>query len=81
MVRTEQIAHFHAQLKNNLAPFVEVLHNYKWEILDKCSIYQPGQKKCDLCLTEKIMIIKDRNPWRKDLNLWIRADIQGVTIP
>ena len=36
--------------------------NYKWEILRKCSTYQPGQRKCDLCLTEKMMIMKDRDP-------------------
>ena len=43
------------------------INNYKWE-------YQPGQKKCDLCLTEKMMIMKDRNPCslnkRSDLMNW-----------
>ena len=36
--------------------------NYKWEILRKCSTYQPGQRKCDLCPTEKMMIMKNRDP-------------------
>ena len=38
------------------------INSYKWDILKKCSAYQPGQKKCDLCLTEKMMIMKDRDP-------------------
>ena len=35
---------------------------YKWEIMKKCYPYQPGGRKCDLCLTEKLAIMKDRDP-------------------
>ena len=38
------------------------IDNYKWEIRKKCFTYQPGGKKCDLCLTEKMLIMKDRDP-------------------
>ena len=30
----------------------------KWSILKKCKIYKPGQKNCDLCISEKHLIIK-----------------------
>ena len=29
----------------------------KWDILKKCNLYKPGQKSCDLCLSEKMFII------------------------
>ena len=29
----------------------------KWNIIKKCSIYKPGSKHCDLCLSEKLFII------------------------
>ena len=30
----------------------------KWEILKKCHAYKPGMKRCDLCLAEKCIIMK-----------------------
>ena len=34
-----------------------------WKILKKCSTYGIGQKSCDLCLSEKLYIIKNfQNP-------------------
>ena len=33
--------------------------NIKWEIIDKALPYKPGQRDCQLCLTEKIHIIKN----------------------
>ena len=35
--RTKEKTSRTEELKNDLAPFVEVLLNYKWEILEKCS--------------------------------------------
>ena len=29
----------------------------KWNIIKKCSVYQPRNYNCDLCLTEKLCII------------------------
>ena len=29
----------------------------EWDILKKCNLYKPGQKNCDLCLSEKMYII------------------------
>ena len=44
----------------------------KWQILKKCAKYQPGQGPCDLCLSEKLFIVKNlTNP--KNLNK--RTDI------
>ena len=34
----------------------------KWEILKKCQKYEPGGRKCDVCLSEKLIIMKDRDP-------------------
>ena len=33
--------------------------NITWKILKKCNTYKTGQKSCDLCLTEKHLIIKN----------------------
>ena len=33
--------------------------NIKWKFLKKCSVYQTGNKSCDLCLSEKFFIIKN----------------------
>ena len=30
-----------------------------WSILKECRIYTPGNINCDLCLTEKLFIIKN----------------------
>ena len=32
--------------------------NIKWSILKKCAKYKPGSKKCDLCLSEKLEILR-----------------------
>ena len=31
--------------------------NIKWSILKQCTLYKPGQRDCDLCLSEKALII------------------------
>ena len=37
--------------------------NIKWEIIKQCKTYNVGSKTCDLCLTEKLHIIKNlHNP-------------------
>ena len=33
----------------------------KWEILKKCMKYSGGTRKCDVCLTEKAFILKNKN--------------------
>ena len=33
----------------------------KWNILKKCTTYQPGNRSCDLCISEKLAIIKNSN--------------------
>jgi len=34
----------------------------KWQIIKKCHRYQPGNKTCDLCISEKICILRaDKN--------------------
>ena len=35
--------------------------NIKWEIIQKCSTYKPGNFNCDLCISEKLHIIKNAN--------------------
>ena len=33
----------------------------KWSIAKKCTTYQPGNKTCDLCISEKVLIIRNIN--------------------
>ena len=35
---------------------------YQWERVKKCFAYQPSAKKCDVCLSEKLLIMKNRDP-------------------
>ena len=39
----------------------EEITNIKWEIVEKCQEYVGSSKKCDVCLTEKLCIMKDKN--------------------
>ena len=34
----------------------------KWRIMKKCSKYRTGSRKCDVCLTEKLLILKCKEP-------------------
>lgn len=34
----------------------------RWEILRLCKEYKTGTRKCDVCLTEKLMILKEKGP-------------------
>ena len=35
----------------------------KWSVMKKCTTYKPGQRYCDLCITEKLLIIQNaKNP-------------------
>ena len=42
--------------------------NVTWEIVKKCNKYRCGSKKCDLCLTEKLEILKGRKNGERMLN-------------
>ena len=44
----------------------------KWEIVKECRVYQPGNKACDLCITEKVEILKQVN---NPLNINKRNDL------
>ena len=49
----------------------------KWTILQQCDTYKPGQKHCNLCLTEKLFIISNIN---KPNNINKRTDIATTCI-
>ena len=34
----------------------------KWSIVKKCKKYKCGTRKCDICLTEKLCILKSKEP-------------------
>ena len=34
----------------------------RWEIVRMCREYKTGTRKCDVCLTEKLMILKEKGP-------------------
>ena len=38
------------------------IKDIKWEVLKKSPKYVPGGIKCDICLSEKLAIMKDRDP-------------------
>ena len=43
-----------------------------WEILRHCNKYRGGRRKCDLCLTEKLLILQNKtNPLNK------RSELMG----
>ena len=54
--------------ENNANPAPSV----KWELKNKCPKYRPGMKTCQLCLTEKVEIIKNM---KKPTSLNKRTDI------
>ena len=35
-------------------------YTVRWEILRHCSKYKGGKRKCDLCLTEKLLSLKTK---------------------
>ena len=45
--------------KDNNGEFQEP--KIKWSILKTCSVYTAGQKTCDLCLSEKMFLLKAVN--------------------
>ena len=42
-----------------------------WEIMKKCNKYRPNSKKCDVCLSEKLAIMKNGNLLNK------RSELMG----
>ena len=40
----------------------------KWEIIKRCNKYKSGSKRCDVCLSEKLEILKGRKKGEKLLN-------------
>ena len=42
--------------------------NVKWSIVKKCKKYKSGSKMCDVCLSEKLEILKGRKKGEKMLN-------------
>ena len=49
----------------------------KWEILKQCQTYKPGNRDCDLCLTEKSFIIKNIH---KPENINKRTDVASTCL-
>ena len=49
----------------------------KWTILQQCDTYKPGQKHCNLCLTEKLFIISNIN---KPNNINKRTDVATICL-
>ena len=41
--------------ENHLNPTADI----KWKVISKCKSYCPGDKLCQLCLTEKLLIMKN----------------------
>ena len=49
------LAHYIWECKDKgISPIVN------WEVIRQCKKYKCGSRKCDLCLTEKVMILKDK---------------------
>ena len=51
--KSTELSKYNWELKNN-----NIQHNLKWRIASRVHSYVCGSRKCDLCLTEKLTIIK-----------------------
>ena len=51
--KSTELSKYIWELKDN-----NIEHNVKWRIASKADPYVCGSRKCDLCLTEKLIIIK-----------------------
>ena len=51
--KSTELSKYIWELKDN-----NIQHNLKWRITSKAHPYACGSRKCDLCLTEKLTIIK-----------------------
>ena len=49
----------------------------QWSILKKSHTYKPGQKHCNLCLSEKLLILQNIN---KPHNINKRTDLASICI-
>ena len=64
---TSSFRHKSKKEETKLSQYVWELKNQNqqfeiaWSIEKKCSPYRPSSNKCDLCTTEKLVIIKERN--------------------
>ena len=47
----------------------KIQHDIKWKILSKCRSYKAGSRSCNLCLTEKLFILKNPNSINKRTEL------------
>ena len=43
----------------------------EWEFLRKCPLYRPDSRTCDVCLQEKLIIMKDMDP----RSLYVRSEL------
>ena len=50
----------------------------KWQIMKKCNTYKAGDKHCDLCLSEKVIIIKNIN-YPKTINKKLTSERPAFT--
>ena len=47
----------------------------RWSYLQKCTKYMPGQKTCDLCLSEKLFILK---AFKDKSNINVRNEVASI---
>ena len=66
--------------KTTLATYIwdckakDITPSVKWDIVQKCSKYKGGNRKCDLCLTEKLLILRNKhNPLNKRTELMAKC--------
>ena len=65
---TSDLTHIKNRNNTTLAAFVWELRDkgqqpeIKWEAIKKCSRYKCGTRKCDVCLSEKLAILRSRDP-------------------
>ena len=60
---------FKSEYKKNTTTLAQYIWNNKltpsphieWKILKRCSVYQPGQRNCNLCISEKQNILNNIN--------------------
>ena len=57
-VLTGKLANYVWKKRDEGAEIIDI----KWEVEKQCHSYTPGSGKCDVCLTEKLSIMKNRDP-------------------
>ena len=61
LYNTAEVKHF-CSTGHSFERYKNMETDVKWQILQKSSKYRCGSRKCNLCLTEKLLILFNKDP-------------------